>query len=59
MVGDVYRYTYWQIRVSLPVHLVAIASKDSYINSCGVDCTHRRVCSLGIEALWDLDSPAI
>ena len=59
MVGDIYRYTYWRIRVYLPVHLAAIASKDSYINSCGVDCTERHVCSLVIEALWALDSPAI
>ena len=59
MVGDIYWYTYWRIRVYLPVHLAAIASKDSYSNSCGVDCTDRRVCSLGIEALWALDSPAI
>ena len=59
MVGDIYRYTYRQIRGYLPVHLAAIASKDSYSNSCGVDCTDRRVCSLGIEALWALDSPAI
>ena len=59
MVGDIYRYTYRPIRVYLPVHLAAIASKASYSNSCGVDCTDRRVCSLGIEALWALDSPAI
>ena len=59
MVDDVYRYTYWPIRVYLPVHLAAIASKDSYSNSYGVDCTDRRVCFLGIEALWALDSPAI
>ena len=59
MVGDVYRYTCWRIRVYLPVHLAAIARKDSYSNNCGVDCTDRRVCSLGIEALWALDSPAI
>ena len=58
MVGDIYRYTYWRIRVYLPVHLAAIASEDSYSNSCGVDCTDRRVCSLGKEALWALDSPA-
>jgi len=54
MVGDVYRYTYWRIRVYLPVHLAATASKDSYNNSCGVDCTDRCVCSLGIEAPWAL-----
>ena len=60
MVGDVYRYTYWRIRVYLPVHLLAaIASKDSYSNSCGLDFTDRRVCSLRIEALWALDSLAI
>ena len=29
MVGDIYRYTYRQIRVYLPVHLAAIASIDS------------------------------
>ena len=45
MVGDVYR----RIRVHLPVHLAAIASIDSYSNSLGVDCTDRRVCSLGPE----------
>ena len=56
MVGDVYQYTYWRIRVYLPVHLAPIASKDSYSNSSGVDCTDRCVCSLGKEAL---DSPAI
>ena len=39
MVGDVYGHTYRGIRVYLPVHLVAIASIDSYSNSCGVDCT--------------------
>ena len=59
MVGDIYRYTYLQITVYLPVHLAAIASIDSYSNSCGVDCTDRRVYSLGKEALWALDSPAI
>ena len=48
MVGDVYWYTYWQINVYLPVHLAAIASKDSYSNSCGVDCTDRCVYSLGL-----------
>ena len=57
MVGDVYQYTYWRIRVYLPVHLAAFASKYSNSNSCGVDCTDRHVCSLGIEALWALDSP--
>ena len=31
MVGDIYRYTYWQIRVYLPVHLAAIVSIDNYI----------------------------
>ena len=53
MVGDVYQYTYWRIRLYLPVHLapIAIASKDSYSNSSGVDCTDRCVCSLGIEAV--------
>ena len=64
MVGYIYRYTYWQIRVYLPVHLAdlgAIASKDSYSNSnsCRVDCADRCVCSLGIEALWALDFPVI
>ena len=59
MAGDVYWDMYRRIRVYLPVHLAAIASIDSYNNSCGVDCTDRRVCSLGIEALWALDSPAI
>ena len=49
-VGDIYRYTYWRIRAYLPVHLAAIASKDSCSNSCGVDCTDRGVCCLGIEA---------
>ena len=48
MVGDVYQYTYWRISVYLPVHLAPIASKDSYSNSCGVDCTDRRVYSLGL-----------
>jgi len=48
MVGDIYRYTYRQIRVYLTVHLAAIASIDSYSNSCGVDCTDRRVYSLGL-----------
>ena len=47
-VGDIYRYTYRQIRVHLQVHLAAIASIDSYINSCGFDCTNRRVYSLGL-----------
>ena len=42
------RYTYRQIRVYLPVHLAAIDSIDSYSNSCGVDCTDRRVHSLGL-----------
>ena len=37
MVGDVYRYTYRRIRVYLPVHPAAIASKDSHSISCGVD----------------------
>ena len=59
MVGYIYRYTYWQIRVYLPVHLAANASEDSSSNRCGVDCTDRRVFSLGIEALWAPDSPAI
>ena len=62
MVGDVYRYTYRRIRVYLLVHLAAIASIDSYSNSCGVDCTDRCVCSLGllgrIGALLAPDSPA-
>ena len=59
MVGDVYRYTYWRIRVYLPVHLAAIASKDSYSNSCGVDCTDRRVCtSLAINIIVTLLGPA-
>ena len=48
MVGDIYRYTYQQIRVYLQVHLAPIASIDSYSNSCGVDCTERRVYSLGL-----------
>ena len=48
MVGDIYRYTYRQIIVYLPVHLAAIASIDSYSNSCGVDCTDRRVYSLAL-----------
>ena len=59
MVGDVYRYMYWRIRVYLRVHLATIANKNIYSNSCGVDCTDRLVCSLGKEALWALDSPAI
>ena len=48
MVGDIYQYTYTyrQTRVYLTVHLAAIASIDSYSNSCGVDCTDRRVCFL-------------
>ena len=62
MVGDVYRYTYRRIRVHLPVHLAAIASIDSYNNSCRVECTDICVCSLGllgsIGALWAPDSPA-
>ena len=45
MVGDIYLYTYWRIRVYLPVHLAAIASKDSYSNSCGLDCVHRSTCN--------------
>ena len=48
LVGDIYRYTYRQLRVYLPVHLAAIASIDSHSNSCGVDCTDRQVYSLGL-----------
>ena len=51
MAGDVYWYTYRRIRVYLPVHLAAIASIDSYSNSCGVDCTDRCVLSLGLLGL--------
>ena len=48
MVGDIYWYAYWQIIVYLPVHLASIASIDNYSNSCVVDCTDRRVYSLGL-----------
>ena len=51
MVDDVYQYMYLGIRVYLPVHLAAIACIDSYSNSCGVDCTDIRVCSLGLLGL--------
>ena len=54
MVGDVYRYPYQRIRVYLPIHLAAIASIDSYSNSCGFECTDRRVCSLGLLGLESL-----
>ena len=33
----------------LPIHLADVAS--SYTNSCGLDCTDRRVCSLGLLVL--------
>ena len=56
MVGDIYRYTYQQIRAYLPVHLAAIASKDSFSNSCGVDCTDRHVCCLGLLGLGPNES---
>ena len=46
MVCNIYQYTFWRIRVYLPVNLAAIASINSYSNSCGVECTDRRVYSL-------------
>ena len=41
MVGDVYRYTYWRIRVYLPVHLAAIAT--------AVELTVQ----IDVSALWE------
>ena len=46
MAGDIYRYTYWQIRVYLPVHLPAIAVKTA--TATAVELTVQ----IDVSALW-------